>query len=130
MTSSETESPKNSSMKFLIFAGAAVLVAGLGYLGYITFAPRSNPCESLFEQTTTSTHQKIESLKKQGAQYLQNGQMQVISRQAQQAAVGWKSCCILLHEDKISFEEFANCQNSFNDLETGIERVNALMAEI
>jgi hypothetical protein len=130
MNTSETVSKKTSTKKIVIIAGAAVLIAGLLYWGYTAFVPRSNPCESLFEQTTMSAHQKIESLKKEGVDYLENARMQTISRQAQQAALGLKTCCILFHEDKISFEEFVNCQNSFNDFETGLDRVNSLITEI
>ena len=130
MNAPESTPEKTNSKKFAIFAVAAVLIIGLLYLGYTAFVPQPNPCESLFEQTTMSAHQKIESLKKEGADYLENARMQTISRQAQQAALGLKTCCILFHEDKISFEEFVNCQNNFNDFETGLDRVNSLIAEI
>ena len=114
----------------IIVAGAAMLVTGLLYFGYTTLVPRSNPCESLFEQTTMSTHRKIESLKKEGTEYLDHARMQTLSRQIRNAALGLKTCCVLFHEDKISFDEFVKCQNSFNRFETGIDRVNGLIAEI
>jgi hypothetical protein len=130
MNSPETMSQNFSLKKIVIVAGTAAIVAGLLYFGYSVLVPRPNPCESLFEQTTMSTHQKIESLKKEGADYLEYAKMQTLARQAQQAALGLKTCCILFHEDKISFDEFVKCQNAFNGFETGIDRVNGLIAEI
>jgi hypothetical protein len=130
MNPPETMPQKFSHKKIIIIIGAAVFTAVLAYFAYTALAPRANPCESLFEQTTTSTHQKIESLKKEGADYLEHARMQTLSRQTRQAALGLKTCCILFHEDKISFDEFVTCQNSFNRFETGIDRVNGLVAEI
>lgn len=130
MSPPEAMSKKFSNKKVIIITAAAVFAAALLYFGYNALAPAPNPCESLFEQTTMSTHQKIESIKKEGADYLEPARMQTLARQARQAALGLKTCCILFHEDKITFDEFVKCQNSFNRFETGIDRVNGLIAEI
>ncbi len=130
MNPSDTMPQKFSHKKILIIIGAAAVTVVVLYFAYTALVRRSNPCESLFEQTTMSTHQKIEVLKKEGADYLENSQIQTLAQQARQAALGLKTCCILFHEDKISFDEFVKCQNSFNRFETGLDRVNDLIADI
>jgi uncharacterized protein YkuJ len=130
MNSVETTSKTINIKKSIIIAGAVVFIAGLLYLGYTVFLSPPNPCESLFKQTTRSVHQKIEALEKESPPHLENAQIQKLSSQAQQAALSLKTCCILFHEDNVSFEEFLKCQDGFNNFEMAIDHINELIEEM
>ena len=111
-------------MKKIIIATAALLVLiGLGYLIYANWVQKSNPCASIFDQTTVSIEEKIKILRKKGDGILGRDQIQNVSDQALQITADLKTCCILFHDDKIAFEEFVKCQDDFNQYERSIDRL-------
>jgi hypothetical protein len=129
MNSSEKLAEKRN-LKVPVIAVAVVLVViVVAFFGYQMFSSPNSPCDSLFEQTTRSAHQKIESLKKAGSAMLDDPQIQKLSRQSQQTAFNLKTCCILFHDDKISFDEFLQCQDNFKNFEMAIDKVADLINE-
>jgi hypothetical protein len=117
-------------MKKIIIATAAFLVLiVVGYLIYSNLVQKSNPCASIFGQTTVSIEEKIKILREKGDTLLGQGQIQKISDQSDQIAADLKTCCILFHDDKIAFEEFVKCQDDFGQYERNIDRLAHLVAE-
>ena len=119
---------RNLKMTF-IAVGVVLVVILAAYFSYQMFSSPQNPCDSIFAQTTRSAHQKIESLKKAGFSILDDPRIQGLSRQSQQAALNLKTCCILFHDDKISFDEFLQCQDHFKNFEMAIDKVADLVNE-
>ena len=115
-------------MKKIIIASAAFLVLiGLGYLIYSKLFSGSNPCDSIFDQTTISIEEKIKILRERGDTLLGRDQIQKVSDQALQITADLKTCCILFHDDKIVFEDFVKCQDDFNQYERNIDRLAHLV---
>ena len=129
MSDSGNLAEKKSFKIYVVAAVAAVAVIVIAYFGYRVMSAPASPCESIFEQTTLSVYQKIESLKNESASILDNSKIQRLSSQSQQAALNLKACCILFHDDKISFDEFLNCQDNFKNFELAIDRVADLVGE-
>jgi hypothetical protein len=118
------------SLKIPVIAVAAVLVVAVAvFWGYQMFLTPQSPCDSLFEKTTRSAYQKIESLKKSGSAMLDDSQIQKLSSQSQQTALNLKTCCLLFHDDKISFDEFLQCQDNYKNFEMAIDKVADLINE-
>ena len=117
-------------MKKIIIATAAFLVLiVVGYLIYANLVQKSNPCASLFDQTTLSIEEKIKILREKGDAILGRDQIQKVSDQALQIKADLKTCCILFHDDKIAFEEFVKCQDDFNQYERNIDRLAHLVVQ-
>jgi hypothetical protein len=117
-------------MKKIIIATAisiALIVAG--YLIYANLVSKSNPCDSIFDQTTVSIEEKIKILREKGDAILGRDQIQKVSDQALQIKADLKTCCILFHDDKIAFEEFLKCQDDFNQYERNIDRLAHLVVQ-
>jgi hypothetical protein len=83
--------------KFIIVTAAILVVIGIGYLVYSKLMIQSNPCASIFEQTTVSLEKKIGILKDKGGAILGRGQIQKLSDQSDQITADLKTCCILFH---------------------------------
>jgi hypothetical protein len=116
-------------MKKLIIISTVILVfIGFGYLIYSNLMIPSSPCASIFEQTTVSLEEKINTLKDKGGAILGMGQIQKLSDQSDRITADLKTCCILFHDDKIAFEEFLSCQDHFNQYERGIDHLAQLVA--
>ena len=111
-------------MKKIIIATAALLVfIGVAYLVYSTMFLKSNPCASIFDQTTVSLEENIKTMSEKGGDIFGRDQIQTVSDQALQITADLKTCCILFHDDKIAFEEFVKCQDDFNQYERNIDRL-------
>jgi len=117
-------------MKKIIIAAAIFLVLiVLGYLIYSNLVLKSNPCASIFDQTTVSIEEKIKILREKGTAILGRDQIRKVSDQAAQITADLKTCCILFHDDKIAFEEFLKCQDDFSQYERNIKRLAHLVVE-
>jgi hypothetical protein len=126
----EANSLQRSSRKPLrIGFGAAILMLAV-YLGYTMLSSRTNPCESIFKQTAIRVQNNIESIKKKSNDLIDAAQIQKLSRDAQQAALSLKTCCILFHEENVSFDEFLKCQDDFKNFEMALGRITELIGEI
>ncbi|MEE4263084.1 MAG: hypothetical protein V2I56_10370, partial [Desulfobacteraceae bacterium] len=117
-------------MKKVIIAAAAFLVLlGLGYLIYANLILQSDPCASIFDQTTVSLEEKTKILREKGGALMGRVQIQKLSDQSDQIAADLKTCCILFHDDKIAFDEFLKCQDDFNQYERNIDRLVHLVIQ-
>ncbi len=117
-------------MKKIIIATAIFIVLiVVGYLIYANLVQKSNPCASIFDQTTVSILEKIKILREKGDALLGPGQIQKISDQSDQIAADLKTCCILFHDDKIAFDEFVKCQDDFNQYERNVDRLAHLVIQ-
>ncbi|MGD8670736.1 MAG: hypothetical protein PVF31_11655 [Desulfobacterales bacterium] len=115
--------------KRIIVAGGIVVLIGLSYLLYSHFKTKSNPCASIFNQTTVSLEKKINLIKKRGRTFLDDDQFQKLWAQSEQLTADLKTCCILFHDDKIIFDEFLKCQDDFRQYEQSIDRLSHQVAE-
>jgi hypothetical protein len=129
MTASENIVKKKSLVMPAVAIAAVLIIAVGGFWGYQKFSSPESPCDSLFEQTTRSAHQKTEALKKDGTGILDGSQIQKLYNQSQQTAVNLQNCCILFHDDKISFDEFLQCQDGFKNFEMAIGKAVDLINE-
>ena len=117
-------------MKKIVIAAAAFMVLiVLGYLIYSNLVQKSNPCASIFDQTTVNIEEKIKTLREKGADILARDQIQNVSDQAIQVTADLKTCCILFHDDKITFDEFLKCQDDFSQYERNIDRLAHLVVQ-
>jgi len=115
--------------KFIIVTAAFLAFIGLGYLIYSKLILQSNPCASIFDQTTVSLEEKIKILTEKGSAILGPDQIQTLSDQSDQITADLKTCCILFHNDKTAFNEFLKCQDDFSQYERSIDRLVHLLAE-
>jgi hypothetical protein len=117
-------------MKKGIIATAAFLVLiGLGYLIYANWVLQSDPCASIFDQTSVRLEENTKILKEKGNDLLGRVQIQKLSDQADQITADLKTCCILFHDDKIAFDEFLKCQDDYNQYERNIDRLVHLVIQ-
>ncbi|MGD9134448.1 MAG: hypothetical protein PVF78_12410 [Desulfobacterales bacterium] len=117
-------------MKKGIIATAAFLVLiGLGYLIYANWVLQSDPCASIFDQTSVRLEENTKILKEKGSDLLGRVQIQKLSDQADQITADLKTCCILFHDDKIAFDEFLKCQDDYNQYERNIDRLVHLVIQ-
>ncbi|MGD8523584.1 MAG: hypothetical protein PVF56_20715 [Desulfobacterales bacterium] len=126
---SEKLNPSNFKKPIFIAVGAVILILAV-YLAYTMLSSRANPCESIFKQTAIRVQNNIESIKKKSSNLIDAAQIQKLSTDAQQAALSLKECCILFHEENVSFDEFLKCQDDFKNFEMALDRVTDLIGEI
>jgi hypothetical protein len=115
--------------KGVIAAAAFLVLIGVGYLIYANLILQSDPCASIFDQTSASLQEKTKILREQDGDLLGRVQIQKLSDQAVQATADLKTCCILFHDDKIAFDEFLKCQDDFHQYEHNIDRLVHLVSE-
>lgn len=130
MNLSGTNSTQRNLKKPVITGVAAVILIFVAYFGYTVLSSRANPCESIFKQTANRVQRDIDSLKRDSNDLVDADQIQKLSRDSRQAALSLKTCCILFHEERISFNEFVQCQDDFKNFEMAIGRVTDLIGEI
>ena len=115
--------------KVSIVAVAVLALIVIGYLIYTNFFLKSNPCASIFDQTTDSLEEQTNILRKKGDVILGRDQIQKLSDQSDRITADLKTCCILFHDDKIDFNEFLKCQDDFNHYKRDINRLAHLVSE-
>ena len=115
--------------KGIIAAAAFLILIGLGYLIYAHLILQSDPCASIFDQTTVSLEAKTKILRDKDGALLGSVQIQKLSDQADQITADLKTCCILFHDDKIAFDEFLKCQDDFHQYERNIDRLVHLVVQ-
>jgi hypothetical protein len=115
--------------KLIIVTAACLVLIGLGYLVYSKLILQTDPCARIFDQTTFSLAEKTKLLTEKGAAILGSDQIQTLSGQSEQITADLKTCCILFHDERITFDEFLKCQDDFSLYERSIDRLVQLLAE-
>jgi hypothetical protein len=119
---------ESKTSRITLYLAATLTVIVIAYLAYLILKPTVTPCEGVFQQTAASLQSNIEIFKVKAEILLINEQVQEISAQAQETALNLKTCCILFQGNKISFNQFIQCQNSFNAYQRTFDRVNTIVA--
>jgi len=115
--------------KLIIVTAACLVLIGLGYLVYSKLISQTDPCARIFDQTTVSLAEKTKILTEKGDAILSPDQIQTLSGQSEQITADLKTCCILFHDERITFDEFLKCQDDFSLYERSIDRLVHLLAE-
>jgi hypothetical protein len=111
------------SLSFLAF----VVVA---YFAYDYFSKNSNPCGQIFEQTSASLTTKINILEKDTSLTIGRNRIQELSASAQQMALSLQSCCIASQTNKISGEQFLQCQIGASTYANRLDVIAARLAAL
>ena len=107
----------------LALIGLTVVV----YLIYEFAVKKTNPCESIFEQTAIQFDLKLKHLATEGEIVLGRQQIQELSDNAQITALNLKTCCIVLDAGKVNPEQFLQCQNAGRDYD---EKLDSIVKQI
>lgn len=111
------------SLGFLVFLVVA-------YFVYDLLSKSGNPCGQLFEQTTTSLTTKINVLEQDTSLTIGRNRIQELSASAQQMALSLQSCCIAAQTDKISGEQFLQCQTGTNTYANRLDKIATRLAAL
>jgi hypothetical protein len=111
------------SLGFLAFLVVA-------YFAYDVLGSKSNPCGQLFEQTTTRLTTTLNILEKDTSLVLGRNRIQELSSSAQQMALSLQSCCIAAQTDKISGEQFLQCQTGTTTYANRLDAIAARLAAL
>jgi hypothetical protein len=110
-----------------IFATFAVLA--IGFFAYDLLKPAVSPCETIFQQTTTSLGSKLEILKAKGEIFIGKEKIQDLTERAQITALNLKTCCVVLDAGAVNSDQFLQCQGSARGYEQQIEAAAAQAGE-
>jgi hypothetical protein len=105
-------------LRTLLVIGLSV-AAVLG-IAYAVYESRSNPCDSLFEQTGSSFDSKIERLREQGEALGVEDLALQLAAQSGELVRDLQTCCSDFHQEKLSFDQFLVCQQDFDSYEAQI----------
>ncbi len=104
-----------------------VAVAPYAY-GLITKAIAS-PCEDIFRQTRLILDSKLEPIKAKGTVLMEEAIISNLTERSEMMAMNLKTCCVALHENKISSAEFLGCKETMRSYEARIEKVSQVLDE-
>lgn len=99
------------------------------YLFTIYFLMWLRPCESVLAQTTVQLGGNLGVAKTKGELVIGRQAVQEITDQVQGIALNLKTCCILLHDDKVTSTEFLRCQRTANDYVGRLDNVENLVEQ-
>ena len=114
------------------------IIIGLGFLAFLVVSyfaydlliNKSNPCGQLFEQTSATLTTKINVLEKDTSLTIGRNRIQELSASAQQMALSLQSCCIAAQTDKISGEQFLQCQTGTTTYANRLDVIAARLAAL
>lgn len=107
--------------KSIVAIVATVAVLAIGFFAYDVLKPVVSPCDTIFQQTTTSLGSKLEILKAKGEIFIGKEKIQDLTERAQVTAVSLKTCCIVLDAGAVNSDQFLQCQASARSYEQEIE---------
>lgn len=114
------------------------VIMGLGFLAFLVvsyftydlLSKNSNPCGQIFEQTSVTLTTKINVLEKDTSLAIGRNRIQELSASAQQMALSLQSCCIAAQTDKISGEQFLQCQTGTTLYANRLDAIAARLAAL
>lgn len=104
--------------------GALGLFA-LIFFGYDVAKGKVSPCDSIFQDSSVGMSTKIKFLKAEGELKLGREKVAELSERAQMAALGLKTCCVVLDAGRIDPEQFLTCKAKARAYDTQVSNVVA-----
>lgn len=87
------------------------------------------PCQDIFQQTVLTLGTRLDALKATGEVSIGAERLQNLTERSEMMGMNLKTCCVALHQNKISSEEFLDCKETVRGYETEIGRVADSLAE-
>lgn len=115
-----------TSHKSVIAIVAAVVVI---VIGYFVYDRTRNPCDSIFEQASTSLSAKLDLLKTGAEVAIGKAQIQDLTERSQMMALNLKTCCIVFDGGKLNSGEFLKCRQGVERYETQVTQIVNLVSE-
>ncbi|HYV94793.1 MAG TPA: hypothetical protein VE978_23670 [Chitinophagales bacterium] len=107
--------------KNIVLIVVAIVVLAIVYLVYDLVKPSTvSPCESVFRQSEANIHASLEVIKSKGEISVGPQKIQDLTGEAQKVALNLKTCCILNMNNKLTADEFLQCQKMGDDYEKNI----------
>ncbi|MEQ1753156.1 MAG: hypothetical protein ABL973_03385 [Micropepsaceae bacterium] len=104
---------------------AALSLLAVVYLGFDLARAKVSPCDSIFQETSVSMSTKIKFLKAEGELKLGREKVAELGDRAQMAALGLKTCCVVLDAGRINPEQFLTCKGKARTYEAQVDNVVA-----
>lgn len=109
----------------IVILSVTIVVLAITYLAYDLLKTRQNPCESLFEQTTTNLQGNLEIIKQKGSIRIGNEKTQELTAKAQNIALVLKTCCLLRENNKLSSDDFLRCKDLSEKSEKQVTEISS-----
>lgn len=107
-----------------------VVVLGIAYLIYDLVKPSlTNPCESIFQQTSLSLKSNLDIIKSKGEVFIGRQKIQELTEQAQLAALTLKTCCIMSENGVLDAENFLRCKDGASQYKKQLAAVSYYINE-
>ena len=112
---------------FAPLAGVAAVLGGFAllFLGYDVAKGKVSPCDSIFQEASVGMTTKIKFLKAEGELKLGREKVAELSERAQMAALGLKTCCVVLDAGRIDPEQFLSCKSKARAYDSRVEEIVA-----
>lgn len=125
-----TTAKKKFNRLWKMFVPLAGVTGALGilavvFLGYDVAKGTVSPCDSIFQDSRVAMSTKIKFLKVEGELKLGREKVSELSERAQMAALGLKTCCVVLDAGRIDPEQFLACKAKARAYDTQVETIVA-----
>jgi hypothetical protein len=130
VASDRTARKKKANRLWKMFVPLAGVTAALGvfaviFFGYDVAKGKVSPCDSVFQESSVGMTTKIKFLKAEGELKLGREKVAELSERAQMAALGLKTCCVVLDAGRIDPEQFLSCKAKARAYDTQVENIVA-----
>jgi len=116
--------------KNIVIIVIAIVVLAVVYLVYDLVKPSTvSPCESVFRQSEANINASLEIIKTKGEISVGQQKIQDLTGEAQKVALNLKTCCILNMNNKLTADEFLQCQRMGDDYEKNISSLAQNVSE-
>ena len=109
----------------LVGVTGALGILAVVFLGYDVAKGTVSPCDSIFQDSSVGMSTKIKFLKAEGELKLGREKVTELSERAQMAALGLKTCCVVLDAGRIDPEQFLACKAKARAYDTQVETIVA-----
>ncbi len=125
-----TTAKKKFSRLWKMFVPLAGVTGALGilavvFLGYDVAKGTVSPCDSIFQDSSVGMSTKIKFLKAEGELKLGREKVTELGERAQMAALGLKTCCVVLDAGRINPEQFLSCKAKARAYDAQVENIVA-----
>ncbi len=121
---------KKSNRLWKMFVPLAGVTGALGvfaviFFGYDVAKGKVSPCDSIFQDSSVGMSTKIKFLKAEGELKLGREKVTELSERAQMAALGLKTCCVVLDAGRIDPEQFLTCKAKARAYDSQVDNIVA-----